>query len=699
MYLAELRYPVSSLRGIGAAKAHDLAKLGVRTVGELLLHLPRGYENRKEQVSLAQAQPDRPVNTVATVVAQSYFGHGPKRTLKVHIRDESGIGCLVCFGRNFLAKTLTEGRTIRVYGTFLARYGELQTSAFEFEPIERESASFGRILAIYPLAGSLSQNDVRKAVAAALQGYGSKLSCELPTALLERRGLLPTAQALASAHEPQSMREAASASRSLIYLELFYLQLGIGLRSAERAKHQRPSVKLPRTLLTQLRDSLPFSLTDGQAEALTEIVSNLEGPTPMARLLQGDVGAGKTAVALLSALPIIESGKQVALMAPTELLARQHADGIARLFEEYGIDVSVALLSGSVKAAVRKPLLEAIGRGSVDLVVGTHAVFTEAVEFRNLQYVIIDEQHRFGVMQRAALLEKARLPDVLYMTATPIPRTLALTVFGDLEVSSITTLPIGRKPIETHLARIENEEKVFAFVRRELQAGRQAYFVYPVIDDTGTLNLRDAESMSKRLQSEIFPEFRVGIVHSRVGVEEKQATMEEFRRGELDVLVATSVIEVGVDVPNATVMVIEHAERFGLAALHQLRGRVGRGADQSYCFLVYDDGLTDTAKERLKALHTSTDGFFIAEEDLRIRGPGDIAGIQQAGYLRFRVADLGRDMQIMNDAREDAFDLLESDPGLNRREHASLRAALDAAREAGTTTPFAYQNEEEVTAS
>ncbi|MFP4549995.1 MAG: helicase-related protein, partial [Spirochaetales bacterium] len=307
------------------------------------------------------------------------------------------------------------------------------------------------------------------------------------------------------------------------------------------------------------------------------------------------------------------------------------------------------------------------------------------------------EQHRFGVMQRAALLEKARLPDVLYMTATPIPRTLALTVFGDLEVSSITTLPIGRKPIETHLARIENEEKVFAFVRRELQAGRQAYFVYPVIDDTGTLNLRDAESMSKRLQSEIFPEFRVGIVHSRVGVEEKQATMEEFRRGELDVLVATSVIEVGVDVPNATVMVIEHAERFGLAALHQLRGRVGRGADQSYCFLVYDDGLTDTAKERLKALHTSTDGFFIAEEDLRIRGPGDIAGIQQAGYLRFRVADLGRDMQIMNDAREDAFDLLESDPGLNRREHASLRAALDAAREAGTTTPFAY--EEEVTAS
>ncbi len=408
MYLAELRYPVSSLRGIGAAKAQDLAKLGVTSVGELLLHLPRGYENRKEQVSLAQAQPDRPVNTVATVVGQSFFGHASKRTLKVHIQDESGIASLVCFGRNFLAKTLTEGRAIRIYGTFLRRYGELQTSAFEYEPIERESSSFGRILAVYPLAGSLSQNDVRKAMATALKDYGSKVTSELPESIREARGLLPTPEALAGAHLPRSIEAAQQAARSLIYLELFYLQLGIGLRSAERAKHQRPVTKLPRRLCDQLHQALPFELTSGQHEALEQIVTDLEGATPMARLLQGDVGAGKTAVALLSALPVIESGKQVALMAPTELLARQHADVIARLFQQYGIEVSVALLSGSVKAAVREPLLQAIKDGSVDMIVGTHAVFTEAVDFRNLQYVIIDEQHRFGVMQRAALLEKAR---------------------------------------------------------------------------------------------------------------------------------------------------------------------------------------------------------------------------------------------------------------------------------------------------
>jgi ATP-dependent DNA helicase RecG len=379
-------------------------------------------------------------------------------------------------------------------------------------------------------------------------------------------------------------------------------------------------------------------------------------------------------------------------MAPTELLARQHADTAARLFEHAGCNVKVAFLSGSVAPAARKPLVDAVANGTVDLVVGTHAVFTESVRFSNLRYAIVDEQQRFGVLQRLALLEKARQPDLLLMTATPIPRTLALTVFGDMKVSTIRTMPHGRKPVETHLARQPNERKVYDFVRRELSRGKQAYFVYPVIDDTGKLDLKDAESMWKRLSEDIYPDYAVGLVHSRVREDEKSATMEQFRTGAIDVLVATSVVEVGVDVPNATCMVVDHAERFGLSALHQLRGRVGRGAEQSYCFLVYDDDLTDIAKDRLKILHATTDGFRIAEEDLRIRGPGDIAGTEQSGYLRFRAANLALDMEIMNRARDDAFDILEKDPHLDSGDNRVIRDAIEAAHRNGRLTPLAQSD-------
>ncbi|MFW5689744.1 MAG: ATP-dependent DNA helicase RecG, partial [Spirochaetota bacterium] len=647
MHVAEISQPVSDLPGLGPAKAKDLARLGVTSIGDLLLHVPRGYEDRQQTVTLAQAAPDRPVNTTATVVAHSYIGGGPRKTLKVHIRDEGGLGVLVCFGRNFLARSLPEGKHIRVYGTFLRRYGDLQATSFEFENVDEQPRKFGRILPIYPLAGRLTQGDLRKATEIAVERYGKNVESELPRVLLERHDLLPTAKALEALHVPQSIEQARAGQHTLIYLELFFLQLAIGIRATERRRSTRPARSYPTTLADRLRTSLPYALTQDQEAVLEQIATDLSGKVPMARLLQGDVGSGKTVVALLSALPLIEAGHQVALMAPTELLARQHADAATRLFADAGLEVSVALLSGAVPPSARRPLLEAIATGAVDLVIGTHAVFTPEVSFRNLQYVVIDEQHRFGVMQRIALMQKARQPDVLFMTATPIPRTLALTVFGDMKVSSIRTMPAGRLPIETHLARADNDRKVYEFVRRELAAGRQAYFVYPRIDDTGTLDLRDAESMWKELSETIYPEYRVGLVHSRVSDDEKRETMERFRDGEIEILVATTVVEVGVDVPNATCMIVEHAERFGLAALHQLRGRVGRGRHRSYCFLVYDEALTDVAKERIKVMHRTTDGFEIAEEDLRIRGPGDIAGTQQAGYLRFRIADLGRDMSIM----------------------------------------------------
>ncbi|MFW5689438.1 MAG: ATP-dependent DNA helicase RecG [Spirochaetota bacterium] len=690
MYVAEIGRPVSDLPGVGASRVKDLARLGVGSVGDILLHVPRGYEDRRTHVPLIHATPDRPVNTVAEVVAHSFIGGGPRRTLKVHIRDESGIGALVCFGRNFLARSLPEGKRIRVYGTFLRRYGDLQATAFEFENADESTKKFDRILPIYPLAGKLTQGDLRKATAAAVKRYGRNVASELPEDLRARRGLLSTAEALEAVHTPADLESARAGHRTLVYLELFFLQLAIGMRASERRRSVRPALTLPRGLSRRLLDALPFDLTVDQKRVLEEIVRDLEADVPMARLLQGDVGSGKTILALLSALCVVEAGHQVALMAPTELLARQHADAAARLFALASLDVSAALLSGAVPPSARKPLLKAIATGGVDLVIGTHAVFTPDVTFRNLRYVIIDEQHRFGVLQRMALTQKAREPDVLFMTATPIPRTLALTVFGDMQVGSIRTMPAGRKPIETHLARHGNDRKVYEFVRRELAAGHQAYFVYPRIDDTGALDLRDAESMWRELAERVYPEFTVGLVHSRIQEEEKRETMERFRTGELRVLVATSVVEVGVDVPNATCMVVEHAERFGLAALHQLRGRVGRGEHQSYCFLVYDEQLTDVAKERLKVMHRTTDGFEIAEEDLRIRGPGDIAGTQQAGYLRFRVADLGRDMSVMNEARADAFDLLERDPFLAEERHAPLAASLEAARETHRTTPFSY---------
>ncbi len=694
MHVAEVTQPVTDLPGVGPTRSEDLARLGITTIGDLLLHVPREYEDRSTPVPLARAQPDRPVNTVAQVVAHSYIGGGPRRTLKVHIRDETGIGVLVCFGRNFLARSLAEGKTIRVYGQFSRRYGDLQATAFEFEDAEAPPRKFGIILPVYPLAGRLTQHDLRRAVTAAVKRYGRNVTQELPDSLVRRRDLLPTAQALEAVHLPASLDEPRKGLRTLVYLELFFLQLAIGIRSAERHRSSRPARTLPHVLADRLVETLPFSLTTDQKRVMEEIKSDLEAGIPMARLLQGEVGSGKTIVALLSALMIVEAGHQVALMAPTELLARQHADATARLFATTTLDVSVALLSGTVPASTRRPLIDAIASGAVDLVIGTHAVFTPDVAFRNLQYVIIDEQHRFGVLQRAALLQKARRPDLLLMTATPIPRTLALTVFGDMKVSSIREMPSGRLPVETHLARHGNEAKVYEFVRRELAAGRQAYFVYPRIDDTGALALRDAESMWQTLQEEVYPGFSVGLVHSRVADEEKRRTMEQFRRGELQVLVATSVVEVGVDVPNATCMVVEHAERFGLAALHQLRGRVGRGTHQSYCFLVYAEELTDAAKERLKVLHLTTDGFEIAEEDLRIRGPGDIAGTQQAGYLRLRIADLARDMGVMNEARSDAFDMLEADPFLADPAHAPLAASLDAARAMSRHTPFSCSETE-----
>jgi ATP-dependent DNA helicase RecG len=519
-------------------------------------------------------------------------------------------------------------------------------------------------------------------MAAAIKKYANDIEDELPSFIIERDNLFSKKEAIKEIHFPSSINNIERAKKTLIYEELFYLELMIAKRALE--KKARKKTLLPTDsekaigyspLQKSLLDRLPFSLTKGQAEAVAQINRDMAEKIPMARLLQGDVGSGKTLVSFLAALRCVDEGAQAAIMAPTELLARQHAENAARLLEPLG--VSIAFLTGNIKAAGRKPLLKNLAAGVVDIVVGTHALFSRDVEYKKLKLVVIDEQHRFGVTQRSLIMTKGEQAGLLMMSATPIPRTLALTVFGDMDVSVIKDMPPGRKPVNTHLTKQSNEKKVYDFVRKELEKGRQSYFVYPLIE--GADEIKDAVSMADRLSKEVFPKYRTALIHSKLPEDEKKQTMDDFRSGKIQILAATSVVEVGVDVPNATCMVIEHAERFGLSSLHQLRGRVGRGKDQSFCFLIYSNTLTEDGKKRLIVMLENSDGFVIAEEDLKLRGPGQIAGIEQSGYLVLGIANPIRDIEQLQCARKDAFSILENDPDLLLENNRVIARVLEEA--------------------
>jgi ATP-dependent DNA helicase RecG len=671
MYQGELQQPVNRLKGIGPGHHKSLSTLGVLTIGHLLAHFPIRYEDHQTPRTIMEAAGVVPVNTEAVVIGRESFPWKGKMTLKILVEDESARGSLLCYGRNFLAEKLLPDTPIYLYGQFQYRYGEWQCANFEVEPLSGKPEKHGKILPVYPLGGTLNQNVLRKAVSQAIKEYTPGLSEELPSSLKSRYSFPDRKQALTGIHAPTTPEEAEKARAYFIYEELFHLQIAVGKNALKMREEQgHKSLQINRTLEKKARETLPFKLTPDQEQVLSEICRDLTSPRPMNRLIQGDVGSGKTLVAFLSALNMIECGKQTALMAPTELLARQHAENAIRFLNHLGI--RIAFLSGAVQSEGRRILLRELKEGRIDFLVGTHALFTDDVEFKDLGLAVIDEQHRFGVAQRQALAAKGTRPDLLFMTATPIPRTLAMTAFGDLDISTIKTMPAGRKPIETHLTREGNEKKVYDFVRNELDQGRQAYFVYPLIEQSEKLDLKDAVSMFEDIKT-AFPGKKPGLIHSRVPEEEKDRTMEAFTKGELDILVATSVVEVGVDVPNATIMVIEHAERFGLSALHQLRGRVGRGELQSYAFLVYSQKLTDEGKQRLKIIMESTDGFRIAEEDLKLRGPGELSGVRQSGYMKLRIADLVRDTEILIKAREDAADILKEDPLLSSADNIILR--------------------------
>jgi ATP-dependent DNA helicase RecG len=683
MRVGEIHIPVSRIRGVGPANAERLKTLGIATVGNLLTYWPRDWDDRTVRIPLSRfAEPGRKVNTPATVVAHEWFGFGRMKTLKIVIEDDDGTQAeLVCFNRPFLEKSFPVGDRVSVNGTFQLKYGNLQSTSFDIDAADEAPA---KVLPVYPLTAGLTQAQLRKTIANAIAEYGRGIESELPESVRMARGLPSKMEVILAMHAPSAMADAERARYALIFEELFLFECAIGRRSIERrgklpdvnpasrtdgtangdcAKDDAStaqSLKPANELQSRLLERMTFSLTKDQVSVVSELNDDLAGNAAMARLLQGDVGSGKTLVSFFACLKVIGDGGQCAILAPTELLARQHAENAAKVLEPIG--VRLAFLTGNLKAGGRAKLLGELAGGRIDLVIGTHALFSSGVEYNNLRLVVIDEQHRFGVLQRSAIIEKGtqsnperKAPHMLMMSATPIPRTLALSMFGDLDVSVIRTMPPGRKPVITHLAAQGNEAKVYDFIRNEIDRGHQAYFVYPLIDQSDALSLKSAEDMSVNLRERIFPDTQVALIHSKIPEDEQREIMAKFRAGETKILVATSVVEVGVDVANATCMVIEHAERFGLSALHQLRGRVGRSELQSWCFLVYSKNLTEDGKARLKVMHETTDGFVLAEEDLKIRGPGDIAGIQQSGYVAFELADPIRDQDILLEARAAAF--------------------------------------------
>ena len=660
---------ITEVPGIGARTAEEMGRLGIHTLRDMIRFAPRGYDDRREERVLSMASPDDPtVSCRITILAHSEFPSKRGMTLKVTAEDDDGsLIDLLCFNRPFLKGQLRIGTSWYIVATVQRYRGRYSTASFEIKKT-REEAGIGRILPVYPLSGDLTEKILRKASVHALAAL-SPVPDELPFDLYQRLGLMHHDTAYKAIHYPESLEEADAARTTLAFTELLMLELK-ALRDKPSSR-KRKSAPSRREL--SLMEALPFHLTPDQVRSLDEIRADLDSRTPMSRLLQGDVGSGKTLVAWLSALHVIDNGGQVAFMAPTELLARQHAEGAAALLSPLG--VRIAFLTGNVRGEGRKLLLESLKEGTTDLVIGTHALFSEDVGFRNLRYAIIDEQHRFGVQQRDALKRKGMDPDILSMSATPIPRTLALTLFADLDVSTIRTMPPGRIPIRTYLVKEDSREKMFQSINVEFMRGHQAYFVYPRIDEDGESGLKDVTTMFEKLK-EVFPGVPSALIHSKLPEEEKMAILSAFKEKKLSYLVATSVVEVGIDIPDATCMVIEHADRFGLAALHQLRGRVGRSALPSYCFLVYGRNLSEDAKARLRVMKETTDGFLIAEKDLEIRGPGEMAGDRQSGFLRLRFASLTEDPALVEKARKEAERIITEDRGLLKAENAVLRKAL-----------------------
>ncbi|HXF92721.1 MAG TPA: ATP-dependent DNA helicase RecG [Nitrospiraceae bacterium] len=685
--------PIRFAKGVGPKRTMALERLGVNTVEDALWFLPWRYEDRSVVTPIRRLRPGQRVTVCGTVIAASLtrIPHRRLTVLNVTLADSTGRLHAVFFNQAYLEEVLVPGVRAMLLGRVqIGRksWAGLQLDVEQYELLEKEGdvpLHVGRIVPIYHETKGWTSRHMRVLIKSLLDQYAAAMPDILPEPVRRRVNLPRMAEAIQEVHFPSPgtdpvalERGTTPARRRLAFEELFVLQLALGSRQRsvkEEIKGIRFDTGTP--LLGRLRAALPFSLTPAQERVIADIKRDMASPRPMNRLIQGDVGCGKTVVALHALVMACGSGYQAALMAPTEILAEQHYLTLRGLLQELGLKPVLLKSGGRTKARIAT--LQAIASGEAQIVIGTHALIQKEVRFANLGLAVIDEQHKFGVLQRKTLLDKGYHPDVLVLTATPIPRTLAMTVYGDLDVSVIDTLPPGRKPVCTWLFTESQRRRAYRIVRDEIEAGRQAYIVYPLVEESEKIDLQAAIQGMERLQAGEFRDWRIGLLHGRLSTDEKERAMAAFKAGELHILVATTVIEVGVDVPNATVMVIEHAERFGLAQLHQLRGRVGRGGQQSYCLLITSgrsSAPSSEARRRLEALVQSNDGFVIAEEDLNIRGPGEFFGVRQWGTPEFRAASLIRDADLLQRARQEAFALLEQDPHLAKPEHHALRAAM-----------------------
>lgn len=674
-----LRQPVTTLKGVGPKIGEQLAKLGAQTIGELLYIFPRRYDDYTLMKPINKLQYGEQVTIIGTIwETRARRTRTNQIIVESMINDGTGTVKASWFNQRWLVGQLKAGMQIVISGKVDQFLGRPVFNSPEWERLEIEPLRTRRIVPVYPLTKGLASTKMREIMRTAVARWAPHVPDPLPETLRQRLKLKNLTEAIAETHFPESQKKLHHGRRRLIFDELFLLQLG--MQAARHDWQSQPGIPIPtdEAALVMFRNQLPYELTNAQKRVIKEIATDMADGTPMNRLLQGDVGAGKTVVAAAALLLAAKAGYQAAMMAPTEILAEQHGQGLSNLLTPLGL--RLALLTGSTPAAEKEQIYNALAAGEIDILIGTHALIQEGVTFKHLALAVIDEQHRFGVEQRKALRDKGspreekRNPHLLTMSATPIPRSLALSLYGDLDLSILDEMPPGRQEIKTRWLTTRERERAYAFVRSQIEKGRQAYVIYPLVEESEKVEARAAVAEYERLQNEIFPELRVGLIHGRLKSAEKEAVMRAFYQGEIDILVSTSVIEVGVDVPNATVMLIEGANRFGLAQLHQFRGRVGRGEHQSYCLLIADTE-TAVAEQRLSALETTNDGFVLAEKDLEIRGPGEFFGRRQSGLPELKMASL-LDMDMLELAQKEARALYQADPDLTQPEHHLLRQSV-----------------------
>ncbi|MBN1254671.1 MAG: ATP-dependent DNA helicase RecG [Deltaproteobacteria bacterium] len=685
-----LQTSIQYVKGVGPKISQLLKKKGIETIEDALYNLPIRYEDRREIRRVADLKVgDRCVGYAEVIAAgEVVYPKSRRRVYEAILGDDSGFITAKWFqGIKYIRGRLNKGDHVIFCGAVRGYRAqkEIHHPDLEWvEGVEEDSLHFGRIVPVYSETEGLYQRRIRGIMNQVVQNAALKVTSSIPQQMCERCNLMPLSEALCEVHFPQGYLDierlnlkTSQPHQRLAFEEFFFLELGMALRRRGIAQEMGTSFQITNTpTVGRLLGKLPFTLTTAQERVVEEIKRDMTAPHPMNRLLQGDVGSGKTVVALIASLIAIDNGYQAAVMAPTEILAEQHYFNLREWLREFNI--RVVLLTGRIKGKEREGLYRAIMEGEAQLIVGTHALIQEGLSFKQLGLCVVDEQHRFGVMQRARLKRKGTVPDLLVMTATPIPRTLAMTLYGDMEVSVLDELPPGRGPVVTKVFREREREEAYRMVDEAISQGRQAYVVYPLVEESENMDLRDATQGAQRLRRDVFSNYTVGLIHGRMKGDEKEQIMQAFRAGEIQILVATTVIEVGIDFPNATVMVVEHAERFGLSQLHQLRGRIGRGSYSSQCLLMASPRMGKEAWRRLKIMEQTTDGFRIAEEDLAIRGPGEFLGVRQWGLPDFRVANLIRDVRLLQLARQEAFALIDQDPQLSRGEHHPLRDIIQA---------------------